>query len=76
MAIKYYCDFCHNEILPPTPVSSRPISNIDFIDAVTKKSATQMGCVDCTVKIKEFLEEIKKENKVINLGKDLNIKIK
>lgn len=74
--LKYYCDCCSCEIAPPTQLSNRPIATVEFIDAATGKQKSLMCCTDCTAKLKEFIEKIKEENKIVNLGKDLTIKIK
>lgn len=74
--MKYFCDYCDSEIGKPTAVSSRPIATIEFIDTATGKSTNQMCCTNCAQKLKEYLETLKKDNGIITMGQDLNIKIK
>lgn len=64
------------EIAPPTPISSRPIATVEFINSATGKQTSQMCCPGCAAKLKELMEKIKKENKIVNLGKDLTMKVK
>ena len=76
MALKYYCDLCNKEIAPPSPINARSIATVEFIDSTTGKQTASMCCRDCAAKLKEFMEKIKGENKIVNLGKDLTMKIK
>ncbi len=76
MAIKYFCDTCGKEIGPPSAVSARPIATIEIIDPATGKSTSQMCCTNCTPKLKEWVEKSQKENNVMPIGKDFNLKVK
>ena len=71
--MKYFCDFCSQEIAPLSTMSLRPIATIEFINSAPEKQITQMCCPDCATKLKEFLGKIKEENKTVNLGKDLTM---
>lgn len=81
--LKYLCDLCGSEIVPPIPptlstpkINEVQIATIGFIDPTTGKQIDQMSCAKCTIKLKEFIETVKKENGIVNIGEDLNIKIK
>ncbi|RLB67632.1 MAG: hypothetical protein DRH08_03125 [Deltaproteobacteria bacterium] len=75
MAVKYYCDACGKEIGTPSPVSARPIATIEIIEPTTGKSTSQMCCTDCTPKLKEWITGVQKENNVVAINKDFNLKI-
>lgn len=59
MATRYYCDACDKEILPPTPVASRPIANLQIIDTTTGKQIVKMCCADCTKIMTDAFDNIK-----------------
>lgn len=76
MAIKYFCDCCGKEVAQPTQVSARPIATIEIIEPATGKTTSQMTCTNCTPLLKEWISSIQKENNVVPIGRDLNLKMK
>ena len=76
MSVKYYCDTCGKEIIQPSAISARLIATIEIIDPTTGKTISQMCCTDCTSKLKEWTTTIQRENDVVVINEDFNIKMK
>ncbi len=78
MAIKYFCDGCGKEIVPPkiaTPGKPLPsISTIEDIDPMTGKPTTTMFCATCSIDLKEWVKKQQAEHGLIKIGKNLTIK--
>ena len=75
MAIKYFCDTCGKEIGPVSQLNPQPIATIEIIDPTTGKQTSQMLCKVCTPTLKEWIGSKQKENGVVAVGKDFNLKI-
>ena len=73
--IKYFCDTCGNEVAPASSVSPRPISTIEIIDPTTGKQSAYMLCRDCTPLLEVWIRSKQKENGVVAVSEDFNLKI-
>lgn len=76
MAIKYFCDHCGDEVKPTSHIAPSEIATIEFIDPATGKSDQKMACTKCTKELKQYIQQKQKDNKVISVGDNFNLKIK
>ena len=78
MAVKYFCDGCGKEIVPPkitTPGKPPPsISTIEDVDPMTGKPISTILCVSCSADLKGWVREQQSKHGLIKISKDLSIK--
>ncbi len=78
MSVKYFCDGCGKEILPPkVTVPGQPppsISTIEEIDPLTGKPITSMFCPECSGDLKEWVKGQQTKHGIIKIGKNLSFK--